>query len=51
MAPEPSAGGVLFTVQVAEPLEVIRWARQFGDEAEIVKEDSHTGKPLEGDVD
>lgn len=44
-------GGVLFTVQVAEPLEVIRWARQFGDEAEIVKEDSHTGKPLEGDVD
>ena len=51
MLEDDENGGVLFTVQVAEPLEVIRWARQFGDEAEIVREDSHTGKPLEGDVD
>lgn len=45
------SGGILFTVQVAEPLEVIRWARQFGHEAEVIGEDSHTEKPLEGDVD
>ena len=29
-------GGVLFTVTVAEPKEVERWARQFGDEAKVV---------------
>lgn len=29
-------GGLLFTVSVAEPQEVVRWARQFGDDAEIV---------------
>lgn len=33
---EDSHGGLLLTVYVAEPLEVIRWARQFGDEAEVV---------------
>ena len=30
-------GSVTLTVSVAEPQEVIRWARQFGDNAEIVE--------------
>ncbi len=29
-------GGLLFTVTVAEPEEVVRWSRQFGDEAVVV---------------
>lgn len=29
--------GLLFTVDVAEPQEVVRWARQFGDEATIIQ--------------
>lgn len=29
-------GSVTLTVSVAEPLEVIRWARQFGDNAKVV---------------
>lgn len=34
---EDRNGGLLFSVAVAEPQEVIRWARQFGDEAEILE--------------
>ena len=30
-------GSVTLTVSVAEPQEVIRWARQFGDHAEVVE--------------
>lgn len=33
---EDGKGGLLFTVTVAEPEEVVRWSRQFGDEASIV---------------
>ncbi len=33
---EDAEGGLLLTVTVAEPMEVVRWARQFGDEAEVV---------------
>ena len=29
-------GGLIYQVTVAEPMEVIRWARQFGDEAEVL---------------
>ncbi len=34
---EESDSALLFTVKVAEPQEVIRWARQFGDEAEVLE--------------
>lgn len=37
---EDSKGGLLLTVHVAEPQEVIRWARQFGDEACVVQNSS-----------
>ena len=30
------ADAILFSVSVAEPQEVIRWARQFGDEAKVI---------------
>lgn len=33
---ENDDGSLLLTVCVAEPQEVVRWARQFGDEAELV---------------
>ncbi|MDO5538098.1 MAG: WYL domain-containing protein [Desulfovibrionaceae bacterium] len=33
---ENSDGSLLFTVNVAEPMEVVRWSRQFGDEASVV---------------
>lgn len=29
-------GSLLFTVQVAEPMEVVRWSRQFGENATVV---------------
>lgn len=29
-------GGLIYQVTVAEPMEVVRWARQFGDEAEVL---------------
>lgn len=40
-------GSILFTVRVAEPMEVVRWSRQFGDEAEVV----HVGGKDAGDGD
>ncbi len=33
---EQPDGSLLFTVKVAEPMEVVRWASQFGANAEIV---------------
>lgn len=33
---EQPDGSLLFSVKVAEPMEVVRWARQFGTDAEIV---------------
>lgn len=30
-------GSLLFTVSVAEPAEVVRWSRQFGNNAEVVE--------------
>ena len=32
-------GSITVTFQVAEPQEVIRWARQFGSDAEVVEQD------------
>lgn len=36
-------GSLLFIVTVAEPMEVIRWARQFGENATIIETDCGTG--------
>lgn len=33
---EEPGGALLYQVTVAEPMEVVRWARQFGEEAEIL---------------
>ncbi len=45
---EDGKGGLLFTVRVAEPQEVVRWARQFGNEARVV-ENSSDDEPQEKD--
>lgn len=37
------ANALIFTVRVAEPMEVIRWARQFGDEAELLSREDPAG--------
>lgn len=34
---EDPQGRVILNVEVAEPQEVLRWARQFGDEAEVLE--------------
>lgn len=34
---EQPDGSLLFTVEVAEPMEVVRWARQFGENASVVE--------------
>lgn len=36
LEPQPD-GSLLFTVTVAEPMEVIRWSRQFGDNATLIE--------------
>ena len=37
-------GSVILSVTVAEPMEVIRWARQFGEDAEVFEIDGVTQK-------
>lgn len=37
LEPQPD-GSLLFTVTVAEPMEVIRWARQFGENATVMNQ-------------
>lgn len=39
---EDQQGHIIFTVNVAEPQEVLRWARQFGDEAEVLEVETET---------
>lgn len=36
-------GSLIYTVRVAEPMEVVRWARRFGDEAAILDIESGDG--------
>lgn len=40
MLEEQPDGSLLFTVLVGEPEEVVRWARQFGDNSQVVNQDN-----------
>ena len=37
------ANALIFTVRVAEPMELIRWARQFGDDAALLSREDPAG--------
>ena len=43
---ENDDGSITFSVSVAEPQEVIRWSRQFGENAEVISEDEDTSQAL-----
>ncbi len=43
---ENDDGSITFSVTVAEPQEVIRWSRQFGENAEVISEDEETSQAL-----
>ncbi len=44
-------GSLIYTVKVAEPMEVVRWARKFGDEAVVLDIESGEEPGTPGDED